>query len=325
MSVQQYIRKASLLVGDAGGQALDLSELRFHFVIQRGDLQTPNSARVRVYNVSRQTDQLLRSPQEFGRVVIQAGYAGNYGIIFNGTIKQVRSGRESTTETYLDITAADGDSAYNFAVVAVSLAAGSVLDDHVNAVLPSLAAKGVTKGYVPSFASNPLPRGKIIFGDTKEALRNIARNAQTTWSIQDGQLQMVPITAYMPGDIAVINSQTGMIGLPEQIQNGIKVRVLLNPNIKIGSAIQIDEASIQRLELGVGINQQVQNQIALNQARIDRDGIYKVLVAEHTGDTRGEDWYTEILAIAIDASVSTQDLLNKNAVAAPFGSVKPYG
>ncbi|MGC8165472.1 hypothetical protein ACP3WT_28400, partial [Salmonella enterica] len=65
-----------------------------------------------------------RIEQEFTRIVLQAGYAGNYGIIFDGSVKQVRRGRENQTDTYLDITAADGDSAYNFAVVNTSLAAG---------------------------------------------------------------------------------------------------------------------------------------------------------------------------------------------------------
>ncbi|MBU9534734.1 hypothetical protein KTE49_30340, partial [Burkholderia multivorans] len=133
MSVQQFVRKVSLIIGFDSGEALDLSELRIVFRVQRGDLQTPNSARIRVYNVSATTAR--RAQKEFTRVVLQAGYEGNYGIIFDGQIKQVRRGRESQTDTFLDITAADGDSAYNFAVVNTTLAAGSVATDHVSAAI----------------------------------------------------------------------------------------------------------------------------------------------------------------------------------------------
>ena len=45
MSVQQFGRKVSLIIGFDSGEALDLSELRIVFRVQRGDLQTPNSAR----------------------------------------------------------------------------------------------------------------------------------------------------------------------------------------------------------------------------------------------------------------------------------------
>lgn len=83
---EQWIRKASLIVGTE--DALDLSDLRFIFRIKRGDTQTPNTLHVRVYNVAEQT--ALRTMKEFTRVVLQAGYEGNYGIVFDGTIIQVR-------------------------------------------------------------------------------------------------------------------------------------------------------------------------------------------------------------------------------------------
>jgi hypothetical protein len=69
-----------------------LSALRVVFHVRRGDLQTPNSAAIRVYNVSETTKQ--RIEKEFTRVVLQGGYQGNFGIIFDGTIKQVRRGQE---------------------------------------------------------------------------------------------------------------------------------------------------------------------------------------------------------------------------------------
>ena len=322
MSIQQYIRKASLIVGDSGSKAIDLSSLRFHFVIQRGDLQTPNTAQIRVYNVAAQTTNQLQSPKEFGRVVIQAGYDGNYGIIFEGTVKQVRNGRENTTDTYVDISAADGDSAYNFATVSLTLAAGSTTADHANAAINQAAPFGVSPGYLNIPKSNPLPRGKVIYGDFKTAMRGIAANAQTTWSIQDGKVNMIPITAYMPGDIPVINSKSGMIGLPEQTQNGVRVRLLLNPSIKIGTPIQINETSIQKFQFGLGTKQTATNGLIQVQNHLDRDGFYKVLVAEHTGDTRGNDWYTDIIAIALDAA--NISLISKNLAVTPLDGVKPY-
>jgi hypothetical protein len=328
MSVPQYIRKASLIVGSDSGEAIDLSALRFAFSIRRGDLQTPNSADIRVYNVSAQTAerirQILPSP-EFTRIVIQAGYEGNYGVIFDGQIKQVRRGRESQLDTYLDITAADGDSAYNFAVSAVSLAAGSTPSDHIAAVLEGMAKFGVSRGYIPKLeGENGLPRGKVIFGMSRDELRKVAKTTSTSWSIQDGKVNFIPLTAYMPGDVPVITAATGMVGLPEQTQDGIKIKCLLNPNLKIGTQVKLDNASIQRYRYNLSINQQAQNAMSEQSNKINDDGFYYVMVADHQGDTRGNAWFTELTCLAVDATVPIS-YTQRQGVNNSVGPIKRYG
>lgn len=309
MSVQQYLRKCSLIVGNDQGNAIDLSALRFRFSIRRGDIQTPNSADIRVYNLSDATAdhirQMLPTP-EFTRVVVQGGYEGNYGVLFDGEIKQIRRGRESQTDTYLDITAADGDRAYNFSMTAMSLAAGSTPNNHVQCILKDMATHGVTQGYVPDLPGNPLPRGKVLYGMNKDLLRNIAKNTQTAWSIQDGKLVMIPLTAYLPGEVPVITSATGMIGLPEQTQNGIKVKVLLNPNLKIGQKVILDNKSIQQYRYSLSPLQKGANEARATAIKTNNDGQYYVMVAEHTGDTRGTEYYTDLLCLAIDATMTPE-------------------
>lgn len=316
MSTPQFGRKVSMIVGQSGGDALDLSDLRVRFNIRRGDLQTPNSGRFRVYNVSEATRQRIQ--KEFTRVVFQGGYEGNFGILFDGTIKQVRRGRESQTDTYLDITAADGDSAYNFAVVNTTLAAGSTTADHVAAACTAMNPYGVTQGYLPELPSNPLPRGKVMFGMARDFMRWTARTCQTVWSIQDGKVIMVPETSYMPGEIPVITAETGMVGLPEQTQNGITVKMLLNPSVKIGRLIQIDNASVQQYEYSLNVGQQAQNERIEKQAKLQDDGFYYVMLAEHTGDTLGNEHYTDVICLAADATVMPDVFTNKAAVPPDF-------
>lgn len=328
MSVPQYLRKASLIVGGPDGNALDLSALRFRFAIRRGDIQTPNSADIRVYNVSDKTADRIRQllPQpEFTRVIIQGGYEGNFGVLFDGEIKQVRRGRESATDTYIDITAADGDSAYNFAMSAVSLAGGSTPKDQIAAVLQGMAEFSISQGYAPEeLQGNPLPRGKVIYGMSRDELRKIAKNTQTSWSIQDGKLQLVPESSYIEGDVPVITSATGLVGLPEQTQNGIKLRVLLNPNIKIGQAVKLDNESIQRYRFNLGINQQAQNLFDEQSNKLNSDGLYYVMVADHLGDTRGQEWYSDLTCLAIDASIPAS-YIPRQGVNGDVGSIKRYG
>lgn len=322
MGTKQYGRKVSILVGQSSGAATELSDLRCVFKISRGDLQTPNSARVRVYNVSETTKQ--RIEKEFTRLVLQGGYEGNFGIIFDGTIKQVRRGRESQTDTYLDITAADGDSAYNFAVVNTTLAAGSTASDHVAAACTAMNPYGVTQGYTLELPTNPLPRGKVMFGMARDFMRWTARTQQAVWSIQDGKTIMVPETSYMPGEIPVVTAETGMVGLPEQTQNGITIKMLLNPSVKIGRLINIDNASVQRYEYSLNVGQQAQNERIQQQAKLQEDGFYYVMIAEHSGDTRGNEYYTEVICLAADVTVLPDHFKDKGAVP-PDNVIKKFG
>lgn len=324
MTVPQYLRQISLKIGN-DTEALDLSDLRIRFSVRRGDVTTPNSADIRVYNVSPETARKSQL-REFERVVLQAGYAGNYGVIFDGTIKQVRRGRESQTDTYLDITAADGDSAYNFAVMNVSLAAGSTPDDHLQACLQAMASRGITMGEKPNLPTNKLPRGKVMFGMVRDHLDTLAKSTDTSWSFQDGQLTLIPNTAYLPGEAVVVNSATGMVGLPEQTQNGITVKMLLNPSVKIGRRLQIDNKSIQQYRYGVGVLDAERNLWVNASAKIDADGFYKVLVANHVGDTRGNEWYTDVIGISIDDSVPIpKGVIPQTGGVGPVGPVKPFG
>ncbi|MCA7953844.1 hypothetical protein LGM43_26605 [Burkholderia seminalis] len=319
----QYLRKASLVIG-SDSDALDLSDLQFSFGIRRGDIQTPNSARIRIFNLSDNTAQRISG--EFTRVVLQAGYQnGPFGVIFDGTIKQVRRGRFSQTDTVTDVTAASGDAWYTYATIRKTLAAGSTYVDHVQAVIESMKPYGLTVGYMPQFDVNPLPRGRVLVGMAREIMRNAAYNLNADWSIQDTQLQIVPQDSYIPGEAIVLTSKTGMIGLPQQDQNGITIKCLLNPNARVSGLVQIDNKSIQLGEYSLTISKSaVESNLNLSRfGHLNSDGVYKILIAEHDGDTRGESWHTTLKCIDVDLSVAT-GLVNRSAVA-PAGAVKPWG
>ncbi len=292
---QQYGRTVKLVVfqNDLG---LDLSQLRIKFNVKRSNSMTPNMADIRVYNLEEKT--AIRIREEFKKVVFQAGYTGNVGVIFKGNLKQVIIGRESATDTFVDLVCGDGDLAYNFAVVSTTLAAGATQDEQINAVAGAMAQKGVTKGHLGDLPTEQLPRGKVMFGTGRDYLRTISQTAGQTWSIQDEKLTFVPNRGYLPGERVILTSKTGMIGTPQQTNEGVNVKCLLNPLIQVGGRIQIDNASIERYK----INLAVPNSPANIPAPLTADGVYFVLVVEHSGDTRGVDWYSNLICLNIDVT-----------------------
>lgn len=295
----QYLRKCDLIVSE-GGSGLNLTGLRIAFKTVQSDVQTPNHAVIRVYNLSDQTAQSVQ--KEFTAVRLQAGYeTGAFGAIFTGTIKQVRRGRVSPTDTYLDILAADGDKPYNQGFISKSLAAGATAEDERKALVDAF---GIPSGYVADLPAAAAQRGQVKFGMARDHMRDLAASNDMTWSIQDGQVQMIPNTGYRPGEAVVLNSNTGMIGLPVQTEGGVLVKCLLNPNIKIGSLLQIDNASIQRdLYGGKLLNAPGRlEDLQGFKPKITDDGFYRVYVNEFEGDTHGQPWYNDITCLAIDRS-----------------------
>lgn len=300
----QYIRKLSIVVG-TGSTGIELApdlvdQLKIKFSIQQWDLQTPNRASVRIMNLSAATSKQIEN--EFTRLVIQAGYQnGSYGLVFDGTIVQVRRGRENATDTYLDVVGAEGDEATNFAVVSATLAAGSTFHDRVTALAQAMSGNGVSLGYVAPLPATQLPRGKVLFGMARDHLRDLAFSSDTTFNIQKGQLQIVPRNGYLPNEVVVLNSNTGMIGLPEQTQEGIRIRSLMNTRLVPAARVQIDNKSIQQAFLNLSYTGVESNAFLPS---ITDDGVYRIIVCEHEGDTRGNDWYTNIICVAQNEGVN---------------------
>ena len=291
----QFLRRASLPVS-VGSDAIDLSQLRFRFETRQSDNQTPNTLYCRVYNLADATSQKINDEGAF--VTVQAGYqgTGDYGVIFAGQVKQFKRGREDEVNTYLDILAADGDAAYNNALLHKTLEQGVTAGQQVDQVTAAMAAFNVTKGYTPPLPTTGLPRGKVLYGMARDVMREVATSTLTTWSIVNGQLTMIPVASYLPGQAVVLTSQTGMIGRPEQTVEGIRVKCLLNPNLKMGGQVKIDNASIQRFLQSAAFQAQARNAIV---PPVAADGLYRIYVVEHEGDTRGQPWYSDLICIGL--------------------------
>jgi hypothetical protein len=316
-----WLRKVGLLVYNPApssspatpGNGLDLSNMHITFDVQQSNYETPNTLRCRVFNLKDTTQQLVYS--EFTRVSLAAGYQnGPYGTIFDGTIKQIMRGRASATDTYLDIFAADGDIPYTDSKMNQTLS-GPVGDaQKIQAINEQFGKDGLPAGYtldLPPTAS--LPRGKVLYGLTRDYARDTADTIDADWSIQNGKVQWVPRTGYRPGEAVELDPRSGLVGIPTQTSGGINASTLLNPNIRCGLLVKINSNLINEGQSAAnnlyGSGQLIQTGY---NTKISQSGFYKVLVSEHNGDNRGNDWYTSIVCLAVDQT-------------APAGqAVKPY-
>lgn len=299
MGQQQWIRKVGLTVV-AGDKALDLSELRVEFQTTQLDVEGgyPPGARIRVVNLAPETTKKIE--KEYQRVILQAGYQnGNYGVIFDGTIKWIRRGRLDAKDSFMDIMAADGDLA-RYAVLSKTLAAGWTSQDVAKAINEKTEPMGTKVDPAGLTGGVTGIRGKALFGLAYAKAGDLARTEDSTWSIVDGKMVFTKLTGYRDGEAVVLNANSGLIGVPEATVEGVRVRCLLNPKIKMGCRIQVDNKNINTTTVKEPGYPRFGDRPFF--ASTTADGFYRVVVAEHLGDTHGQDWYTDITGLALDPS-----------------------
>lgn len=307
MSQLQYLRKIELIVSDDLGNGINLSPMRITFSIVKKDSQTPNSARISVYNLSQETETKIK--KEFTNVLLQAGYDSNFGVIFKGTIKQVTSGREGGVDTFITIYGGDGDIPYNTAVVNATLDVATP-NDQIAAAFGPMYDAGALQGYIAPIDGQSLPRGKVMFGASRDYLKQNTESSDASWSIQDGKTQVVKNTEVLPGKTFVLNTSTGLIGSPSLTTDGLEARCLLNPNLKIAGTVQIDEKYIQITPPDQNADDSENN--SNNSAALSANGMYRVFTITHSGDSRGNDWYSDFTALQIDATQPSNNQVANN-------------
>jgi hypothetical protein len=138
------------------------------------------------------------------------------------------------------------------------------------------------------------PRAVTLYGMARDVLLNVAKSKQANVSYQQGQVQMLGLNNSMPGSAVVLNTDTGLVGMPTQTMGGILARALINPSIKINTQVQIAQALVQGAQIPIGPGGQ---QVPVQIPDIAADGFYKVLGIDFDGDTRGNPWYMDLTCI----------------------------
>ncbi|EKO8329432.1 hypothetical protein P1J81_004499, partial [Salmonella enterica] len=251
---QNWMRHFELQLVGENGQGIQLSDFKVTFTIDWFNISSASRVGTfKIYNLSADTVNRITG-QEFSKVRLIAGYDGiapevaasdvgiarevdadtvgqsdgrNYGLIFSGEIRYSVTGKDSPIDSYVLIQAADTDLAFATSITNQTLAAGYTTEDMFRLLMKDFEAKGATVGRTPVFPPTVFPRGRALFGMTRHLMDNVAAQCGATWQFVDGQLNMLPEGEYMH-DAIVLNSATGLIGMPQQtIGNGVNVRALI--------------------------------------------------------------------------------------------------
>lgn len=297
-------RQFSLIVGDKDGNAKNLSDLRFTFKVTKRYTAYPNEGIIRVYNIGGVYEKYLQDHFTALRLELYAGYKANYGLIFFGDIYQVRKGwDEDGVDTWFEFIAFDGSIAYTKAVLSKSFSKDATTNDVLKSVKQSfedaigepLAVRNDARD-LPSFKTS---RGFVFSKKTKDVMDDIAKKLGVDWSFQNHILMIVPKNKPIEDEAVVINHTSGLIGMVEQTVKGMELKTLLNPRLKMYGRVHVNNKDI------VTARQQSLSAYQSNisyYSTFDADGFYKIIEITHEGDTRGNDWFSSVVAIALNVT-----------------------
>lgn len=287
MGIELFDRRAEVIVAPIDGTpGIDVSGLRVTFRVEKTSTSEPNTATVSIYNLAEFSRGRIKAKDQ--AVIVRAGYIDLVEQVCAGVIKRVEHRRDGV-DIVTELALKDGGQDLLEPEVRKSYAAGTsrlrILEDILSAMPHTSRGKVLASGVSGSIS------GKLSFSTTaKLALDRLARAWDFEWSIQDGALQVLdPEGTLEPVELAVVLSpQTGLIGSPARTgqegrrksksksrkqRPGAKFQSLLMPSIRPGRYVLLRSDFVS--------------------------GAFKVQSVEHTGDTHGVDWTTEVEAIQI--------------------------
>lgn len=268
-----------LLSSRSPDEGISRPTLRTQFKVVRSLGKEPNSGEVSIYNLNKEHRSALQTKNT--PTTLEAGYIDNISQIFSGNLQfgsSVKNGLDWITTIQSGDT---GGAKYKSARINTSLKGPVSMGKVLRAAGDAL---GLNLGNIPEKVSQgslratlqEMTEGVVLSGKSIDVFTKIAKQMGYSWSIQDGQPQLLgPNESISAGDAVVLTASdglsTGLIGSPEAGEDGIvKARSLLQPDLVPGRRVQI-------------ISREV-------------DGFFRVDKVTFTGDTWGGDWYSDIEA-----------------------------
>lgn len=216
------------------------------FDIDRNILSSANTSSIRIFNLSENTRKdIHKDPFEsdlIKRIELRAGYGTNLPIVFKGNIQQAFSVREGSN--YITkIESFDGGVAFANGLTLKSFPAGALVSDIINTLLGSLPT--VERGSIGNY-SGTLSRGNVFSGSTVSLLNEISSGG---FFIDNSRAHCLGDDECLLGDIAVINSASGLLSTPTRYETYLTFDMLFEPRLSIGQKVRLESITAKNFNM----------------------------------------------------------------------------
>ncbi len=268
---------------------LIITDSRVRFKVEKSLVGYPNLSLIEIYNLTE--DQRNQIEEKFSRVELSAGNE-NLSLMFSGDIINVIH-RYIKPDWITEVYGGDASRVLNDAIINKVIPAGSTVGQIYDELIDTM--EGITKGITEGLSNcvngkTSILRNMQLSGSVKDFLLRLAADCGFDYAITNDVIETTvqnePLLDVPP---ILINQSTGMIGSPERTDEGVTVKNLLIPDLKLGRRIEIKATST---EINVG-NLFFRK---ITPDKLNSQGVYRVDKIIHTGDTNANTWQSEIIS-----------------------------
>lgn len=243
--------------------------LGIDFNVAKTIVKSPNTGIFHLYNLNEDSSQRFAKKST---VTLNAGYVDTCQQLFVGDIKYVDHSKQGTTKV-TTVECGDGANKYQSSIMNMSYRSGTNMKKMLIDAINKLGVKvgnSVQKILGPEAAAKfkTTTAGVVNQGRVSDIIDKLCNLTGLTWSIQDGELQVLEEDEVSKEKPILISQFSGLIGSPKINEKGVvKFRSQLQGGLKPGRMVQIMSHAIT--------------------------GYFKLIAVNHVGHTWGPDWFSE--------------------------------
>jgi len=272
-----------------GAKVITIENSKIQFEIIKSKNAKENTAKVEIYNLAPHTRKLITEQEALVRIF--AGYAQDKGLIEigQGDISKVKHNRDKT-EVVTEIYIAEGLKKIRDNPISIGFSSKSKLK--LTNILDALRTKSNNQfvfRLIDVDESKTIDNGYSDLGSLDQILNNLGLQFGFGWSIQNGIITIKGTKKPLANEVMLLTPSSGLILNPESVKQVSR---------RLGkSSITKQERKVNSVQALLQPHLQVNDIIAIQSQ--DLNGKYEIQKITHKGDTRGNDWYSDMEVIAI--------------------------
>jgi len=203
----------------------------------------PSPSTISIYNLTEDTRNAIKG--SLTKVTVEAGWSNtDLRKEFQGSVLNSFSERNGS-DIVTKIICLPGYGAMVRGVSSITFSAGTPLKTAVKTLAANLPGINVSDNHINGITGKIGNRGFSFAGSTKDALTRMAEEYGFSWSIQDGNVNVIG-DSFMLKDYYELNGEDGglisvtpILSGPMQLQTGVNINALHIPGLTAGKTIRI--------------------------------------------------------------------------------------
>ena len=239
-------RRVKLEVGPSGGVGFAWDQqIRIDFEVEKNDGGTPDTAKIQVYNLSKESRDLIEQKGVICRLFAGWDASEITPLLFFGDVNDCISEKRGN-DWVTEISAKDGGRAVWRSKICKTYGKG--VDS--TALIRAVANDAGIMVRIPSgFPSYRFGGAVVIDGSPSGVFDVVCKSLGVKWCIQDGEAVFsIPGAAATLDEVAIVTPISGLIGFPKKMEKGVgySIKTLLMPQIKPRKQIALSDGNINQ-------------------------------------------------------------------------------